>query len=122
MNVSPIVVGVAMVAILAVTVFLAYLIARRQQGALKMERKPIRPLSVIFTAALVTTMAYIGAVISAILMLVSPFVNLNLAASVDDTTNLLVTLFIVLALVGTGLYWLFVRLGLFSWKVFNPDY
>lgn len=121
MNFFPIVVGLVIVAILALSVFLSFLIARRQQDALKLEHKTIPPKSVIFFAGLLTTLAYIGAITAAVLMLFAPFVNLNLAASVDDTTNLLITLVIGLALAGTALYWLFVRLGLFSWKAFTTD-
>ena len=121
MNFSPMVVGLVIVAILALSVFLSFLIARRQQDALKLEHKTIPPKSVIFIAGLLTTLAYMAAITAAILMLFAPFVNLTLAGSVDDTTNLLITLVIGFALAGTALYWLFVRLGLFSWKALTTD-
>ena len=121
MNFSPMVVGLVIVAILALSVFLSFLIARRQQDALKLEHKTIPPKSVIFIAGLLTTLAYMGTITAAILMLFAPFVNLTLAGSVDDTTNLLITLVIGFALAGTALYWLFVRLGLFSWKALTTD-
>lgn len=121
MNLSPLIIGLVIVAMLTLTVFLSYLIAHRQQNVLKLEHKTIPPVAAIFIAGLATTLAYMGAITAAGLMLFVPFINLNLTGSVDDTTNLLVTTFIVLALVGTGLYWLFVRLGLFSWKAFTTD-
>jgi hypothetical protein len=121
MNFSPIVIGLVIAAILALTVLLSFLIARRQQDVLKLEHKTIPPKSVIFIAGLVTTLAYMGAITAAVLMLFAPFINLNLTGSVDDTTNLLIILFIVLALAGTGLYWLFVMLSLFSWKALTTD-
>ena len=118
---SPIIVGLVIVAILALTVFLSYLIARRQRDALKLEHKTVPPITIIFIAGLVTALAYMGAISAAILMLLAPLINLTLTGTVDDTTNLLIALFIGLALAGTGLYWLFVRLGLFSWKAITAD-
>lgn len=116
-----ILIGLIAFLMLALTVFLSYLMARRQQEALKLERKPVPSRGPIFAAGIVTVLVYIGAIAAAILLLLSPFVNINLTGTADGTTNLLITLVIVLAIVGTGLYWLFVRLGLFSWKSLSLD-
>jgi hypothetical protein len=116
-----ILIGLIVVLLLALTGFLSYLMARRQQEALKLERKAVPSRGLIFAAGIVTVLAYLGAIVAAILMLAAPFINLNLTGTVDGTTNLLITLVIVLAIVGTGLYWIFVKLGLFSWKSLSLD-
>jgi uncharacterized membrane protein YbhN (UPF0104 family) len=118
LSITLVVIGLVM---LALTGLFAFLMARRQQEFLKQERKPLPPRGFILAAGLVTILVYMGAVASALLMLFAPFINLNLTGTVDGTTNLLIWLVLGLAIFGTALYWLFVKLGLFSWKSLSLD-
>ena len=121
MTISPITIGLVVLTVLALTVLISFGMAGRQQEALKLEHKAVPPRWKIITAGLVTILAYMLAVVAAILMLVAPLANMQITSSVDSTTYLLIGLVIGLALVGTALYWLFVKLGLFSWKTFSMD-
>jgi len=121
MVLSPILIGIVVVVMLGLTGLFTYLMARRQQDILKLERKPVPPRGLILAAGLLTVLVYMGAIAAALLMLFAPFINLNLTGTVDGTTNLLIWLVIGLAIVGTALYWLFVKLGLFSWKSISLD-
>ncbi len=107
--------------VFALVVFITYKMVGRQLAALAVEKKPVPPRMGIFAAGLVTTLSYTIAIISALLIMFAPFFNFSFAGSADNTqTVLFITLFGSIAF-GTGAYWLFVKLGFFSWKVFNLD-
>ena len=118
---SPILVGVVLAVMLGLTVLFAFTMSRRQQDTLRHEKKPVPSRALIFVAGLLTVLMYMCAILSAMLMLVAPFINLDLTGSIDGTTTLLIIVTIALAAVGTAMYWLFVKLGLFSWKSFSQD-
>jgi hypothetical protein len=121
MTLSPITIGAVVLVMLALTILISFAMARRQQEALKLEHKPIPTQWKIIMAGLITIFCYIAAVAGAILMMVGPFISLQLTDSVDNTTNLLVGVVLGLFALGSALYWIFVKLGLFSWKTFSLD-
>ncbi len=121
MNLSPILIGLIVVIMLGLTGLFAFLMTRRQQESLARERKPVPAMGLILAAGVLTVLVYMGAIAAALLMLAVPFFNIDLTGSIDGTTNLLIGVVFGLALAGTALYWLFVKLGLFSWKSFSND-
>lgn len=107
--------------VLALVLFITYKVMGRQLIALAVEKKPMPPKLGIFAASLVTTLSATIAIISTLLIMFAPFLKITFAGTADTTqTVLLITLFGSMAF-GTAAYWLFVKLGYFSWKVFNLD-
>ncbi len=107
--------------ILAVTIYISYRMAGRQQAALAVEKRALPPRIIIFALGLITSLSFMVAIISVILVLLVPFLNISFAGTAENTTTVL--FFIVFAgmAAGLGSYWLFVRLGFFSWKAFSLD-
>ncbi len=106
---------------LAVTVFISFKMAARQQAALALEKRPVPPRVSIFAFGLISILSFMVAVISVILVLLAPFINLSFAGTVESTTNVLFIVVFVAFAAGIGTYSLFVKLGFFSWKVFSLE-
>ncbi len=105
--------------VLAVTGYISFKMAPRQQEALALEKRPVPPRIAIFAFGLVSVLSLMVAVISVILVLLAPFMNLSFAGTVENTTNVLFIVVFVAFAAGLGSYWFFVKLGFFSWKVFS---
>ncbi len=105
----------------ALVIFITYKMAGRQQIALAAEGRAIPPKMIIFIAGLLTTLTYTIAIICAILIMLAPFINLSIAGSGENTTNVLFIIILAAVVIGSGAYWFFVRLGFFSWKIFSLD-
>ncbi len=104
---------------LAVTVYFSFKMAARQQAALASEKRRVPPRVTIFAFGLISILSLMIAVISVIMVLLAPFMNLSFAGTVENTTNVLFIVVFVAFAAGVGSYWLFVKLGFFSWKVFS---
>jgi len=98
------------------SVFLTYKMVSRQRQVLKEEGKQVPSSTVIFLAGLVTISLYVAAVVSAILLILTPFANPFPSTPMDAVSNLFTILILACTAIATALYWLFVRLGIFSWK------
>ena len=107
--------------IVALVVFITIKMVGRQQTALASEKKAIPPKIAIFLAGMFTTLFFTFAIIAALLIMFAPFVNISFAGTKDNTTTVLFVILFAAAGIGTSSYWLFVRLGFFSWKVFSLD-
>ncbi len=112
---------VGLVLTLAVTVFISFKMAVRQQAVLAQEKRPIPPRAAIFAFGLISILSFMIAIIGVILVLLAPFMNIAFAGSVENTTNVLFIIVFAAFAAGLGSYWLFVKLGFFTWKVFNRD-
>ncbi len=112
---------VGLVLSLAVTVYISIKMAARQQAALALEKRPVPPRAAIFAFGLISILSFMIAVIGVILVLLAPFMNLSFAGTVESTTNVLFIVVFVAFAAGIGSYWLFVKLGFFSWKVFSLE-
>ncbi len=104
---------------LVVTGYISLKMASRQQEALALEKRPVPPKTTIFVFGLFSILSLMVAVISVLLVLLAPFMNLSFAGTVENTTNVLFIVVFVAFAAGLGSYWLFVKLGFFSWKVFS---
>ncbi len=105
----------------ALTIFISYKMVGRQQTALTIEKRAIPPSMIIFCFSLITILSFMIAIISVVLVLLVPFLNLSFAGTVENTTNALFIVVLAAFAAGLGSYWLFVKLGFFSWKVFRLD-
>lgn len=105
----------------AVTVFISYKMAVRQQAALALEKRPIPPRAAIFAFGLISILSFMIAIIGVMLVLMAPFLNIAFAGTVENTTTVLFIIVFAAFAAGMGSYWLFVKLGFFSWKVFYRD-
>ncbi len=105
--------------VLAVTGYISFKMAPRQQVALASEKRPVPPRVAIFAFGLISVLSLMIAVIAVILVLLAPFMNLSFAGTVENTTTVLFVVVFAAFAAGIGSYWLFVKLGFFSWKVFS---
>ncbi len=112
---------VGLVLTLAVTAYISFKMAVRQQAVLAQEKRPIPPKAVIFAFGLISILSFMIAIIGVILVLLAPFMNITFAGSVEATTNVLFIIVFAAFAAGLGSYWLFVKLGFFSWKVFSRE-
>ncbi len=106
---------------LGLTIYISYQMTKRQQAALAHEKRPIPPGAAIFAFGVISILSFMVAIISVLLVLLAPFMNIAFAGTVENTTNVLFIVVFAAFAAGMGSYWLFVKLGFFSWKVFNRD-
>ncbi len=112
---------VGLVLTFGVTIYISYKMTVRQQAALAQEKKPVPPRAAIFAFGLISILSFMIAIISVILVLLAPFMNIAFAGTMENTTNVLFIIVFAAFAAGLGSYWLFVKLGFFSWKVFNRE-
>ncbi len=105
----------------ALSIFLTFKMVKRQREGLQAEGKTLPSDGVIFAAGLVAILLYVGALVSAIMLILSPFVEILPAGSTPNATDLFTTLVLVFAAAGTAFYWLFVRLGILSWRAITAN-
>ena len=113
------VIGVVIGVVLSL--FITWKMSARQRDGLKAEGKRVPSNGVIFAAGLITIVLYVGALASAILLILSPLVEILPPNSPNNATDLFTILVLALAGAGTAFYWLFVRLGILSWKAITSN-
>jgi hypothetical protein len=112
---------VGLVLTLALTVYISFKMAVRQQVALAQEKRPVPPRAAIVAFGFISILSFIIAIIAVILVLLAPFMNLTFAGTIENTTNVLFIIVFAAFAAGMGSYWIFAKLGFLSWKVFNRD-